>query len=116
MRTCGNSASVRGPIVPERSSKWFVLAAGDGLLSMPLCGQIQDRFAALHQAAGRPANMAVFKRHDLEGSLHCEVMVYFSPAAGSLARAFGARPCARPAQAGLQLLAGEPDCWSVLFA
>lgn len=101
--------------MPERSSKWFSLAAGDGVSSTSVCGQIETRFAPMHDAAGRPADMAVFKRHDFETSMHCEVTVYFSPAAGSLARTLGAKPCAKPPRAGLELVAGEPGCWPVLF-
>ncbi|AMN46560.1 hypothetical protein ACG33_05500 [Steroidobacter denitrificans] len=82
---------------------------------MPVCAQIETRFASLHQAAGRPADMAVFKRHDFETSMHCEVTVYFSPAAEPLARAFGAKPCAKPPRTGLERLAGGAGCWQVLF-
>ena len=47
--------------------------------------------------------------------LHCEVMVYFSPATMEVAKAFDAQPCAKPARAGLGLLAGDTRSWSVLF-
>lgn len=99
----------------EQSSKWFSLAAGDGVSSTSVCGQIETRFAPMYEAADRPAGMAVFKRHDFETSMHCEVTVFFSPAAESLARAFGAKPCAKPPRAGLERIAGEPGCWQVLF-
>jgi hypothetical protein len=59
--------------------------------------------------------MAVFTRLESEGRLHCEVIAYFSPAAGQLAQAFDAQACARPARAGLGLLAGDDAAWSVLF-
>jgi hypothetical protein len=59
--------------------------------------------------------MAVFTRHESEGRLHCKVTAYFSPAAGEVARAFGAQPCAKPARAGLGLLAGDKLSWPVLF-
>jgi hypothetical protein len=107
---------MREAAMSERSSKWFSLAAGDGVLSMSVCGQIEARFAPIYDTACRPAEMAVFKRHDFETSMHCEVRVYFSPAVESLARAFGAKPCAKPPRAGLELVAGESGCWQVLFA
>jgi hypothetical protein len=59
--------------------------------------------------------MAVFTRPESEGRLHCEVIVYFSPAAQQVAMAFGAEPCEKPARDGLGLLAGDSGCWSVLF-
>jgi hypothetical protein len=59
--------------------------------------------------------MAVFTRPETEGRLHCEVIAYFSPAAQEVAWAFDAQPCEKPARAGLDLLAGDQGCWSVLF-
>jgi hypothetical protein len=47
--------------------------------------------------------------------LHCEVVAYFSPSAGEVAKAFGAHACKKPARTGLGLLAGDPDSWLVLF-
>ncbi|MDQ2693115.1 MAG: hypothetical protein M3Y68_13840 [Chloroflexota bacterium] len=62
-----------------------------------------------------PPEIAVFTRLESEGRLHCELVVYFSPAAAELARKFGASPCERPAPAGLALLAGDVRAWSALF-
>jgi hypothetical protein len=59
--------------------------------------------------------MAVFTRHESEGRLHCEVMAYFSPSASEAAEAFDGQPCAKPARAGLGLLAGDEESWSLLF-
>ena len=95
---------------------WFCEALGDGVLAFEPKEHIQAQFAPLFSAAGRPADMAVFARHELEGRLQCEVVAYFSPAAAALAQARGARPCARPARGDLDLLAGDPACWAVLFA
>jgi hypothetical protein len=47
--------------------------------------------------------------------LYCEVIAYFSPAAASVAQAFDAEPCEKPARAGLGLLAGDPASWLALF-
>ena len=100
---------------PAAQTSWYFLELGDGLTSSVACGEIEDRFATAFAAAGRPAAMAVFKRHDSSESLHCEVTAYFSPDAGEIARAMGARPCVRPLRAGLGLLAGDPGCWTALF-
>ncbi|MGP1682707.1 MAG: hypothetical protein ACTS8S_10320, partial [Giesbergeria sp.] len=66
-------------------------------------------------SAGHPEDMAVFTRHELEGRLQCEVIAYFSPAAAALAREVGAKPCEQPSNNELDLLAGDPACWPVLF-
>ena len=77
--------------------------------------EIEEAFLVTFAAAGSPPEMAVFTRPESEGRLHCEVMAYFSPAAQEVADAFDAEPCAKPTRAGLGLLAGKPECWSVLF-
>ena len=71
-------------------------------------------FQLLFEPAGRPAEMVVFTRHE-EGSLHCEWVAYFSPAAAKVAKMVEASPCGKPIREGLNLLAGSEDCWSELF-
>ena len=94
---------------------WFSQSLGDGVLAFEPKEQLREQFEPLFKAAGRPANMAVFARHELEGLLQCEVIAYFSPAAASLAHAVGAKPCDNPTTADLDLLAGDPACWAALF-
>jgi len=94
---------------------WFSKQLGDGILAYAPKDQIQEMFPALFGAAGRPADMAVFTRHELEGRLQCEVVAYFSLGAEALARQLDAQACKKPSRAGLDLLAGEPGCWTVLF-
>ena len=94
---------------------WYSLSLGDGMTSGILSSEIENSFTRLFAAAEIPAGMAVFTRPESEGRLHCEVIAYFSPAAGELAKAFDAEPCARPARPGLGLLAGDEAAWSVLF-
>jgi hypothetical protein len=94
---------------------WYTLSLGDGMTSSLPAGDIEEAFAPVFQAAGRPPVMAVFTRPESEGRLHCEVIAYFSPATRDVAKALGAQPCERPAPAGLSLLAGEEASWSVLF-
>jgi hypothetical protein len=93
----------------------MMLDLGDGMLASGALADIESAFREKFAAAGRPANMAVFQRHESHG-LHCAVTAYFSPAAKRVAERFGdARPCARPVRAGLELLAGEEAAWAVLF-
>ena len=99
----------------NRMWTWFSKQLGDGILAYAPKDQIQEMFPALFAAAGRPADMAVFTRHELEGRLQCEVVAYFSPGAEALARQLDAQACEKPSRAGLDLLAGEPGCWTVLF-
>lgn len=94
---------------------WFSQSLGDGILAFEPKEALRDRFAPVFDAAGRPADMAVFTRHELEGRLQCEVIAYFSPAAVALAREVGARPCDPPTNNELDLLAGDSACWPVLF-
>jgi hypothetical protein len=94
---------------------WCALALGDAMTADRRITEIEAAFRGVFVAAGQPPQMAVLKRHDTERSLHCEVTVYFSPAAAALARSFGAQPCARPLRSNLDLLAGDARCWAALF-
>ena len=93
---------------------WHSKSLGDGMWADIPSEEIKRLFQPLFESAGRPAGMAVFTRHE-EGDLHCEWIAYFSPAAGEVAKAVEARPCARPVREGLNLLAGSDDCWTTLF-
>lgn len=94
---------------------WFSQPLGDGVMAFEPKEALRAQFEPLFDAAGKPADMAVFTRHELEGRLQCEAIAYFSPAAAALARAVGARPCDRPTTYDLDLLAGDAGCWAVLF-
>ncbi|HXQ35121.1 MAG TPA: hypothetical protein VN843_13990 [Anaerolineales bacterium] len=94
---------------------WYSIGLGDGIIAATPSAEIDESFLQSFNAAGRPSDMAVFTRPESEGRLHCEVIVYFSPAAQDVAKAFEAQPCAKPARTGLGLLAGDQRCWSVLF-
>jgi hypothetical protein len=94
---------------------WYSLSLGDGMTASTPSAEIEEKFLQSFHATGGPKGMAIFTRPESEGRLYCEIMAYFSPAAREVAIAFGAVPCARPARAGLNLLAGDPDAWSVLF-
>lgn len=84
-------------------SEWFSLSLGDGLCALPLLDDLLADFAA------RPAvdGQALLLLRDTDGRLQCELTAYFTPAAASLARAWGARPCLRPSPDNLERLAGD---------
>jgi hypothetical protein len=94
---------------------WYSTSLGDGMTAAGPSAEIEEIFLKTFTAQGTPPEMAVFTRPESEGRLHCEVIAYFSPAAQEVARAFDAQPCEKPARAGLDLLAGDQGCWSVLF-
>jgi hypothetical protein len=93
---------------------WYSLNLGDGMMAAMPSAEIQALFLKKFADAGNPSDMAVFTRHE-SGSLHCEVIAYFSPAASEIAKAFDAQPIEKPLRSGLGLLAGESDSWSALF-
>lgn len=93
---------------------WYSKSLGDGMWADGAAEEIKAHFQPRFVAADRPAAMAVFTRHE-EGRLHCEVVAYFSPAAGAVAQALGASPSPKPVRTGLVLLAGDERCWPLLF-
>jgi len=94
---------------------WYCISLGDGIMASAPSAEIESMFQQVFNAADQPHNMAVFTRPESEGRLHCEVIVYFSPAAKEIALAFDAEPCEKPSRAGLGLLAGDKLSWSILF-
>ena len=95
---------------------WFSRNLGDAVMAQDEVGELEARCSEVFEQSNRPEDMAVFIRHESEGRLHCEVVVYFSPASRSLASEFGAEPCQRPSPNGLGLLAGSEESWAVLFS
>jgi hypothetical protein len=93
---------------------WYSKSLGDGMWADIPSEEIKQLFEPLFEAPARPAEMAVFTQQQM-GSLHCEWVAYFSPAAAEVAKAVGASPCAKPARRGLSLLAGSEGSWSSLF-
>ena len=87
---------------------------GDGILAWQPLEEIRSKFETAYDEAGKPVNMALFKRQDSEGRLHCQVILYFPPCVESFARSLGAMPCRRPAPEGLEWLAGV-EAWRHLF-
>lgn len=95
---------------------WYSRNLGDAMYGVDAALEgLEASFQREFALAGGPLDMAVFTRLESEGRLHCERVVYFSPAARSSADMFGSDPCQKPARPGLDLLAGNPACWSVLF-
>ena len=86
---------------------WHSLPLGDALTAHLALERIRDSFEACYPPDDRPAGTAVYVRHESTGGLHCEVIVYFSPGAASLALAFDAKPCNDPPMDELERLTGD---------
>jgi hypothetical protein len=97
------------------SNTWYRLSLGDGMIAGSPSTEIEQEFQHSFVASGERPEMAVFTRPESEGRLYCEVIAYFSPAAREVAMEFDAEPCPKPERAGLALLAGNEEAWSVLF-
>ncbi len=97
-------------------SYWYSVSLGDGIMAAAPSDEIEKAFLQAFDTAGKPSEMAVFTRLESEGRLHCEMIAYFSPAAADVAKEFDAEPCAKPARAGLGLLAGDARSWLILFS
>ena len=91
---------------------WHSKVLGDGASAFAPSVRIQELFPPLFTAAGQPAGMAVFTRHDRASNA---ITAYFSPAALQLAAFFKAEPCEKPASDGIGLLVGNAQSWQILF-
>ena len=96
---------------------WYSRNLGDAIYGgdQYLEEVVQPSFQQAFAREGDPPAMAVFTRLESEGRLHCELVVYFSPAAHDLADLCDGEPCEKPARAGLKLFAGDERAWSTLF-
>jgi hypothetical protein len=96
---------------------WYSKDLGDAIYGedKTLHEVLSPYFQQLFLQAGKPPEMAVFTRLESEGRMHCGLVVYFSPAAQQAAKVVGGAPCTKPARPGLDLFAGDPSCWTVLF-
>ena len=94
---------------------WFIKNLGDAMLAGDQQDRIKQLLMSAYSDAGSPGEMAAFIRHESEGRLHCEVKIYFSPMAITVAREVDAEPCEKPSPDGLSMLAGSQESWGVLF-
>jgi hypothetical protein len=93
---------------------WSRINLGDATLAGPALDRLVARLQTALDEAGPDTEIAAFSRHESEGRLHCELVVYLSPAAQGIAHAMGAMPCACPAPGDLGLLVGSPQARALL--
>ena len=106
------AASSRGYATDGDVEVWYSKRLGLAVDAIGPSIEIQDAFAAFFASEGGPVRAAVFSKFDITTRT---ITAYFSSAAASLARRFGALPCPKPPRAGLLLLAGDDRCWGELF-
>ena len=87
-------------------NSWFSKNLGDAMLATEDLADVNRLFRATHARLGQPKDMALYIRHESKGNLHCEVIVYLSPASVDVAREIDADTCERPSPDDLGLLAG----------
>ncbi|MDN3519849.1 hypothetical protein QWY84_19780 [Aquisalimonas lutea] len=95
-------------------SQWYCLNLGDALTAGIELERIERAFATAFVRHGRPGDMGLFVRHVSEGQLHCDVVVYFTPAAAEVANRAQADLCPPPSRHGLGLLQGATEAWRLL--
>ena len=81
-------------------SIWFRKNLGDAMLAFLELDHVEIICLSADKKADCPNEMAVFLRHESEGLLQCEVIVYFSPAMADIAGEIDAAPCEQPAKYG----------------
>ncbi len=94
---------------------WHSKNLGDALLASAELARIQALFLAICPNADSSADLAIFIRHESEGRLHCEAVLYFPPAAAVMARAVNATLCGQPSPHDLGVLAGSREALAALF-
>ncbi|MES1195776.1 MAG: hypothetical protein ABUL58_02410 [Steroidobacter sp.] len=86
---------------------WFRKSLGDAVMAAPELETLKEKFTATYQQQPDLNDAAIFVHYDSRGDLHCEVTVYFSPKAASLALSVCAEACEQPPAAVLSLLCGD---------
>ncbi len=95
--------------------KWFRKNLGDAMLAFMELDQVEAVCQSAYIKTNCTKEMAVLLRHESEGRLQCEVVIYFSPAMAEIAGELGAIPCEQPTKYDLSLLVGSSAAWSVFF-
>ena len=96
-------------------NSWYTINLGDPTLAEESLTQIAELFATIYDETAQEHEVAVFSRHELAGGLHCQLMLYCSPAAEKLAQKLAAQACLKPSPDDLSLLLGTDRALSLLF-
>jgi len=85
---------------------WYSKNLGDAMLAGESLARIETLFKAAYSKAGKPGDMALYIRHESEGRLHCDVIIYLSLPSVDVAQEIDAESCQKPSSYGLGLLLG----------
>lgn len=96
-------------------AQWLKKNLGDAILARDEQEKLKAYLEKAYDSAGNQADMASFYRHESEGRLHCEVIVYLSPSSRAIVSGINASPCKKPAPHSLSLLAGSVEAWRIHF-
>ncbi len=94
---------------------WYCCNLGDAMLAAPALDGIEAQVLTALANDVNADGCAVYYRHESEGRLHCDLVVYFSPQAGRMPIEVKLRACAKPDKQGLSLLVGEASSWAIFF-
>ena len=94
---------------------WFKKELGDAVWAAPYLETLKEMFASIYGSSHAAGEAVVLVKYDSASHLHCEVTVYFSPAATTLATAVNAEPCVQPSFTDLSLLVGNKQTWDALL-
>lgn len=84
--------------------QWYAINLGDPLWAETRLTEIKRHYAELFPPdSGLPAP-DIYWRHESEGRVQCELVLYLSPASEDLARLIGAKSCPAPEGNDLSLL------------
>ena len=89
---------------------WSYITYQDGAEASDSQDKIKIVFLKYFTTSGAKEGMGVFLRRDV---LQQTSTFYFTPAATSVAKVFGAFKCEQPPRLGITLLAGPDTCWSL---
>ena len=79
-------------------TSWYRKNLGDAMLAESELDRIREECLACY---GTELQLAMFTRHESEGQLHCDLVLYLPPGMKELAELIQAKPCAQPSAAGL---------------
>jgi hypothetical protein len=97
------------------AASWHRLSLGDANMADDEMDDLRIKFEQERSRAAATRGMALFRRLESRGDVHCDLVVYFPPQAAGLARRCNASPCAQPARHGLDMVIGGPEDWDLLL-
>jgi hypothetical protein len=98
-----------------KNKYWFKINLGDAMLAGIAQEELEKSFSNVIENTVHSKEMAMFIRHENQGRLHCELVVYFSPACDSIATKLDATPCMNPSVNDLSLCIGDSESIALLF-